>query len=76
MSGFSQEVAMGGPFLSTPAVDFELSRTLSGPSFAAASISIDGILESAETCRTVSRGIEVATNNPETPNLNPGIIRT
>lgn len=67
---------MGGSFLSTPAVDFGLSRTLRRPSFAAAKISIDGILDSVETCATISRGIGKATNNSEIPNLDPGIIQT
>ena len=46
------------------------------PLFAAARISIDGILDPVETRDAISRGIEMATNNSEIPKFNPGIIQT
>ncbi len=46
------------------------------PFFAAARLSIDGILDPVETRGAISRGIEMATNNPEIPKFNPGIIQT
>ena len=46
------------------------------PLFAASRLSIDGILDPVETRDVISRGIEMATNNPEIPKFNPGIIQT
>lgn len=46
------------------------------PLFAAARLSIDGILDPVETRDVISRGIEMATNNSEIPKFNPGIIQT
>jgi acetyl-CoA carboxylase carboxyltransferase component len=46
------------------------------PFFAAARLSIDGIIDPVETRETISRGIEMASNNPEMPKFNPGIIQT
>ena len=46
------------------------------PFFAAARLSVDGIIDPTETRDTISRGIEMASNNPDLPRFNPGIIQT
>jgi acetyl-CoA carboxylase carboxyltransferase component len=46
------------------------------PYFAAARLWVDGIVDPIETRTIVSRGIEMATNNPHVPPFNPGVIQT
>jgi len=46
------------------------------PLFAAARLWIDGILDPVETRETISRGIEMASMNPDLPRFNPGVIQT
>jgi 3-methylcrotonyl-CoA carboxylase beta subunit len=45
------------------------------PLFAAARLWIDGIIDPAETRQTISRCIEIASNNPTIPRFNPGVIQ-
>lgn len=45
------------------------------PLFAAARLWVDDIVDPVETRRLVSRGIEVAGNNPSIPQFNPGLIQ-
>ncbi len=46
------------------------------PFFAAARLWVDGIIDPVETRGVISRGIEVANNNPEIPRFNPGVLQT
>jgi acetyl-CoA carboxylase carboxyltransferase component len=46
------------------------------PLFAAARLWIDGIVDPSETRDVISRGIEMATHNPEIPKFNPGVLQT
>ena len=45
------------------------------PLFAAARLWVDGIIDPAETRQIISRGIEIAANNPNLPRFNPGVIQ-
>ncbi|MGA2625045.1 MAG: acyl-CoA carboxylase subunit beta [Bacteroidota bacterium] len=45
------------------------------PLFAAARLWVDGIIDPAETRQIISRGIEIAANNPDLPRFNPGVIQ-
>ncbi|MBI1806175.1 MAG: acyl-CoA carboxylase subunit beta [Ignavibacteria bacterium] len=45
------------------------------PLFAAARLWIDGIVDPLETRQVISRGIEIASNNPAIPQFNPGVIQ-
>jgi acetyl-CoA carboxylase carboxyltransferase component len=45
------------------------------PLYAAARLWIDGIMDPAETRKTVSYCIEIANNNPNIPRFNPGVIQ-
>jgi acetyl-CoA carboxylase carboxyltransferase component len=46
------------------------------PTYAAARLWVDGILDPVETRDTISRGIEMAACNPDIPKFNPGVIQT
>lgn len=46
------------------------------PFFAAARLWVDGIIDPTETRSVVSRGMEMASHNPEVPRFNPGVIQT
>lgn len=46
------------------------------PLFAAARLWVDGIVDPTETRTIVSRGIEMASHNPDIPRFNPGVIQT
>lgn len=46
------------------------------PYFAAARLWVDGIVDPAETRSIVSTGIAMASNNPDIPKFNPGVIQT
>lgn len=46
------------------------------PLFAASRLWVDGIIDPTETRDVISRGIEMATYNPEIPKFNPGVIQT
>ncbi len=46
------------------------------PFFAAARLWIDGIIDPVETRAVISRGIEMANQNPELPRFNPGVLQT
>ena len=46
------------------------------PFFAAARLWVDGIIDPVETRAVISRGIEVANQNPEVPRFNPGVLQT
>ncbi|MEN3038634.1 MAG: acyl-CoA carboxylase subunit beta [Candidatus Kryptonium sp.] len=46
------------------------------PLFAAARLWIDGIIDPIETRKIISRGIEIANNNPYIPKFNVGVIQT
>jgi 3-methylcrotonyl-CoA carboxylase beta subunit len=46
------------------------------PYFAAARLWVDGIVDPVETRSIVSLGIAMASNNPEIPQFNPGVIQT
>lgn len=46
------------------------------PYYAAARLWVDGIVDPAETREIISRGIGMATHNPEIPRFNPGVIQT
>jgi acetyl-CoA carboxylase carboxyltransferase component len=45
------------------------------PLFAAARLWVDGIIDPADTRQIISRGIEMAANNPEMRPFNPGVIQ-
>ena len=45
------------------------------PLFAAARLWVDGIIDPLETRNIISRGIEIASNNPAIPKFNPGVIQ-
>lgn len=45
------------------------------PIYAAARLWIDGIIDPAETRRTISYSLEIANNNPDTPKFNPGVMQ-
>jgi 3-methylcrotonyl-CoA carboxylase beta subunit len=46
------------------------------PLFAAARLWVDGIIDPVETRKIISRGIEIANNNPYLPKFNVGVIQT
>jgi len=46
------------------------------PFYAAARLWVDGIVDPLETRGQISRGIEMATCNPDIPKFNPGVIQT
>ncbi len=46
------------------------------PQFAASRLIVDGIVDPVDTAGIVSRGISAATNNPDIPKFNPGVIQT
>jgi acetyl-CoA carboxylase carboxyltransferase component len=46
------------------------------PTFAAARLWVDGIIDPIETRGVISRGIEVSNRNPDVPHFNPGVIQT
>ncbi|CUU03938.1 Acetyl-CoA carboxylase, carboxyltransferase component [Candidatus Thermokryptus mobilis] len=46
------------------------------PIFAAARLWVDGIIDPVETRKMISRGIEIANNNPYLPKFNVGVIQT
>jgi acetyl-CoA carboxylase carboxyltransferase component len=46
------------------------------PFYAAARLWVDGIIDPLETRGQISRGIEMATCNPDIPKFNPGVIQT
>ncbi len=46
------------------------------PRFAASRLIVDGIIDPVETAGIVSRGIAAASNNPDIPRFNPGVIQT
>ncbi len=46
------------------------------PLFAAARLWVDGIIDPIETRKIISRGIEIANNNPYIPKFNVGVIQT
>ena len=46
------------------------------PLFAAARLWVDGIIDPVETRKIISRGIEIANNNPYIPKFNVGVIQT
>jgi acetyl-CoA carboxylase carboxyltransferase component len=45
------------------------------PLFAAARLWVDGIIDPVDTRQIISRGIEIASNNPVVPQFNPGVIQ-
>src|ERR1041385_4583919 len=45
------------------------------PLFAAARLWVDGVIDPLETRQIISRGIEMASNNPAIPKFNPGVIQ-
>jgi len=45
------------------------------PLFAAARLWVDGIIDPLETRQVISRGIEMAANNPDIPRFNPGVLQ-
>jgi acetyl-CoA carboxylase carboxyltransferase component len=46
------------------------------PFYAAARLWVDGIVDPAETRAIISRGLSMASWNPELPAFNPGVIQT
>ena len=46
------------------------------PYYAAARLWVDAIIDPVETRRWLSRGLEMANQNPERPRFNPGVIQT
>lgn len=46
------------------------------PLFAAARLWVDGIIDPFETREQISRGIEMASHNPDVQKFNPGVIQT
>ena len=46
------------------------------PLFAASRLWVDGIIDPVETRNQISRGIELASCNPDMPRFNPGILQT
>ena len=45
------------------------------PLYAAARLWIDGIVDPADTRQIISHCIEIASNNPNIPKFNPGVIQ-
>ena len=45
------------------------------PLFAASRLWVDGIIDPVDTRQIISRGIEIALNNPHIPQFNPGVIQ-
>jgi 3-methylcrotonyl-CoA carboxylase beta subunit len=45
------------------------------PLYAAARLWVDGIIDPVDTRQVISRGIEIASNNPHIPPFNPGVIQ-
>ena len=45
------------------------------PLYAAARLWVDGIIDPVETRGIISRGIEIASNNPDIPRFNPGVLQ-
>jgi len=54
----------------------ERYRHETDPYYAAARLWVDGIIDPAETREVVSRGIAMASHNPNIPRFNPGVIQT
>jgi 3-methylcrotonyl-CoA carboxylase beta subunit len=46
------------------------------PLFAESRLIVDGIIDPEDTREIISRGIEMAANNPDLPRFNPGVIQT
>ncbi|MGB2867500.1 MAG: acyl-CoA carboxylase subunit beta [Bacteroidota bacterium] len=46
------------------------------PLFAASRLWVDGIIDPVETRNQISRGIELASCNPDMPRFNPGVLQT
>ena len=46
------------------------------PVFAAARLWVDGIIDPTDTRRIISRGIAMASCNPDIPRFNPGVLQT
>ncbi|HTP12092.1 MAG TPA: carboxyl transferase domain-containing protein [Bacteroidota bacterium] len=46
------------------------------PRHAASRLVVDGIVDPAETADIISRGIAAASNNPDIPRFNPGVLQT
>ncbi|HTX99943.1 MAG TPA: carboxyl transferase domain-containing protein [Bacteroidota bacterium] len=46
------------------------------PVFAAARLWVDGIIDPTDTRRVISRGIAMASCNPDIPRFNPGVLQT
>ncbi|HXG37506.1 MAG TPA: acyl-CoA carboxylase subunit beta [Bacteroidota bacterium] len=46
------------------------------PLFAAARLWVDGIIDPLETREIISRGIRMASHNPDIPRFNPGVLQT
>jgi acetyl-CoA carboxylase carboxyltransferase component len=46
------------------------------PYFAASRLWVDGIIDPVDTRQTISRGIAMASRNPDIPRFNPGVIQT
>jgi acetyl-CoA carboxylase carboxyltransferase component len=44
--------------------------------YAAARLWVDAIIDPVETRDVISRGVAMASNNPEIPRFNPGVIQT
>ncbi len=66
----------------TKEVQEKLLKEISGryeseldPYFAAARLWVDGIIDPAETRGIISRAIGIASNNPDLPRFNPGVIQ-
>jgi acetyl-CoA carboxylase carboxyltransferase component len=66
----------------TKEVQEKLLKEISGrynteldPYFAAARLWVDGIVDPAETRSIISRAIGIASNNPDIPRFNPGVIQ-
>lgn len=45
------------------------------PLFSAARLWVDGIIDPVDTRTYISRGIEIASNNPHIPKFNTGVIQ-
>jgi acetyl-CoA carboxylase carboxyltransferase component len=56
----------------------EISQTYDhevDPFYGAARLHVDGIVDPADTRQIISRGIAMASNNPNIPAFNPGVIQ-
>lgn len=77
-----QQMERGGEHISKAGQD-QLLREIQNryeteldPVFAAARLWVDGIIDPIETRGVISRGIEMANQNPEIPPFSPGVIQT